>query len=459
MKTAPATGTMPGMQRVLVVEDDAAFRAGVTATLALAGHGTHDVALARAALAALRGGGFDLMLVDLRLPDLDGLALLDQARAIDAELPVVLMSGQADIDAAVQALKRGAHDFIEKPFSRDRLLTTVARALQQRALVQENRRLRDGIACGAGLAAVLVGDSAAMREARTLLLQVAASPVDVLVLGETGTGKELAARALHDFSGRRGPFVAINCAALPEALMESELFGHERGAFTGAASSRIGRIEHASGGTLFLDEIEAMPASLQAKLLRALQEREVSRLGSNRSIPVDLRVVAAGNAELAPMIESGRFRADLFYRLNTVTLRLAPLRERVDDVLPLFRHLVQAAALRLQRQPAPVSAALAERLLAHGWPGNARELRSAAERHVLGLPALPGADDGHGEGDGHGATTPTLAQTLQRVEQQVIADALQRHGGAVEAAAQELGLSVATLYRRLRRHRGAAASG
>ena len=263
---------------VLLVEDDEPFRLGLRSTLSLAGYRVSDHGSARPAMAALSTGAatrsalVDLVLADLRLPDLDGLELLQQIQRQDADLPVVVMTAHADIETAVRAIRQGAYDFVEKPFGRDRLLTLVQRAVQQRQLTQENRRLRSGVAAGAGLAAVLVGASEAMRHVRELLLQVAATPVDVLVVGETGTGKERVARALHDFSGRRGPFVAINCAALPEALMESELFGHERGAFTGATQARVGRIEYAHQGTLFLDEVEAMPASLQAKLLRVLQE-------------------------------------------------------------------------------------------------------------------------------------------------------------------------------------------
>jgi DNA-binding NtrC family response regulator len=438
---------------VLLVEDDEPFRLGLRSTLSLAGYRVTDFGSARPAMASLNAAAatqeppVDLVLADLRLPDLDGLELLQQMQEHDADLPVVVMTAHADIETAVRAIRLGAYDFVEKPFGRDRLLTLVQRAVRQHRLAQENRRLRSGVAAGAGLAAVLVGASEAMRRVRELLLQVAATPVDVLIVGETGTGKERVARALHDFSGRRGPFVAINCAALPEALMESELFGHERGAFTGATQARVGRIEFAHQGTLFLDEVEAMPASLQAKLLRVLQEREVQRLGANRVAAVDIRVVAASNQDPAALVQAGQLRADLFYRLDTVRLHLPPLRERPGDILPLFEHFRGIAAQRFEREAHPLPSATRERLLAYRWPGNVREVRAAAERQVLGLPALPAAV----AADLCGATASSLEATLATVEAQILADSLRRHQGRVDGASVELGISPATLYRKLKR--------
>ncbi|HEV7912383.1 MAG TPA: sigma-54 dependent transcriptional regulator [Albitalea sp.] len=431
--------------RVLLIEDDEHFREGLAGTLRLAGVEVLDFGRAGAALRQLPEPGCDLVLTDLRLPDMDGLEVLAHCRGIDAELPVIVMTGHGDIDTAVRAIKQGAYDFIEKPFGRERLMTLAQRAARQYRLALENRGLRSRLAAGEGLSQVLCGDSAGMRALRELILRIAPTPVDVLVCGETGTGKELVARALHDFSGRRGPFVAINCAALPEALIESELFGHESGAFTGAAKARAGRIEHAHEGTLFLDEIEAMPPSLQAKLLRVLQEREVLRLGANQPQAVDVRVVAASNAELAPMIASGRFRADLYYRLNVVSLQLPPLRDRRDDVPALFEHFRRGAALRFDRPLPALPGSLSERLLAHGWPGNVRELKSAAERQVLGLPAL---NDGIAEG-GAGRS---LQATLAALEGMLIEDALRRSKGNVEAVCRELELSPATFYRKVKEH-------
>ena len=439
----------PTAARVLLVDDDDGFRVGVRLALESDGHEVREHAAARPAIAALAATDPDVVLVDLRLPDLDGLAVLDHVRRADPELPVVLISGLADIATAVQAIRQGAYDFLEKPFARERLLTLVRRAVQQRRLARDYARLRAGLSASAGLASVLAGQSEAMRTLRETLLRIAPTPVDVMLVGETGTGKELAARALHDFSGRRGPFVALNCAAVPEALFESELFGHEAGAYTGAARTRVGQIEHADGGTLFLDEIDALPPSQQPKLLRVLQQREVTRVGSNTPRAVDVRVVAATHADLresgaAPGTPTrGGFRSDLYWRLATVVLSLPPLRERPADVPLLFEHFRAAAVLRFGREAPAADGGLLERLLAHPWPGNVRELKAAAERHVLGLPALPGA----------GSDTPrTLQQSLDAVEAVLVGDALGRHDGRVDAAAAELGLSVATLYRKLKQH-------
>ncbi|MBX3607199.1 MAG: sigma-54-dependent Fis family transcriptional regulator [Piscinibacter sp.] len=432
--------------RVLLIEDDAQFRAGVSAALSLAGHTVQGFDSAEPALAWLADAECDVVLTDLRLPGRDGMAVLAECSRLDADLPVAMMTGHGDVPTAVGAIRQGAFDFIEKPFDRERLLSLVTRATRLGRLARENRGLRSRLAAGAALSAVLCGDSAGMRELRATILRLAPTPVDVLVTGETGTGKELVARALHDFGERRGPFVPVNCAALPETLIESEMFGHEPGAFTGATRPRVGRIEHAAGGTLFLDEIEAMPPPLQAKLLRVLQEREVQRLGSNQLRPVDLRVVAASNLALPALVADGRFRVDLFYRLDVAALRLPPLRERRADVPLLFEHFRQGAALRFERPLSPVPAELAERLLAHTWPGNVRELKSAAERQVLGLPALAGRDGG-GE-----PTTSSLQATLATLEGLLIEQTLRRCGGQADAVCRELALSPATLYRKLRQH-------
>ena len=434
------------LPRLLLIEDDEHFRAGLVASLQLAGCTLQAFGRGVPALRALADGDFELVLTDLRLPDMDGLEILAACRRHDAELPVIVMTGHGDIATAVGAIQQGAYDFIEKPFGRDRLLTLLQRAAQQRRLALENRGLRSTLAGGAGLERLLLGDSAAMRSLREWVLRLAPTPVDVLVQGETGTGKELVARALHEYGQRRGAFVAVNCAALPDTLVESELFGHEAGAFTGAAKARAGRFEQADGGTVFLDEVQAMPAPAQAKLLRVLQEREVLRLGAASPLKVDLRVVAASNAALEGEVAAGRFRADLFYRLDVVTLRLPPLRERRDDIPALFRHFAAGAALRFSRPPAELPPALGERLLAHAWPGNVRELKSAAERHVLGLPALAGAP---GEGAAGGRS---LQGALDAIESLLIEDALKRHKGQIEPICRELEVSPATLYRKFKQH-------
>jgi two-component system C4-dicarboxylate transport response regulator DctD len=432
----------PPLPRILVVEDDASFRAGVVTSLEHAGYQVEAFARAQPALHAITQQAPDAVLSDLRLPGMDGMELLCRCRAVDAALPVVLMTGHGDVATAVGAIKAGAYDFIEKPFGRERLLTLLGRAVEQGGLRRQNDKLRSRLAATGGLADVLRGHSGAMQSLRTLVLDIAPLPTDVLLLGETGTGKELVARALHDYSERSGPFVAINCAALPESLVESELFGHTAGAFSGAAGAQAGRVEHAHRGTLFLDEMQVMPLVVQAKMLRVLQEREVQRLGSNDVLPLDLRVVAASNRALPELVAQGLFRADLYYRLEGVTLTLPALRERRQDVPGLFEHFATLAAARLQRARPAHNAALGAALMAHDWPGNVRELRSAAQRHVLGLPALQAAPAA--------AQTGTLGQTLRAVESGLIEDALRRCQGQVGEVCQVLGLPQATLYRRLK---------
>ena len=434
--------------RLVLIEDEPSFLEGLVQALDLAGFEVRGFAVPATALESLVEQDADVVLTDLRLSGMNGLAVLEHCRRIDADLPVVLMTGHADIPTAVQAIREGAYDFLEKPFGRDRLVTVLQRAAAQRRLALENQSLRARLAASSGLANVICGDSAPMRRLREQITRVAPTPADVLVCGETGTGKELVARALHDFGTRSaGNFVAVNCAAIPEALFESELFGHEAGAFTGAMRRRVGKLEHAHRGTLFLDEIEAMPLALQAKLLRVLQEREVEPLGANKVVPVDFRVVAATNLELERMMQDGRFRADLFYRLNVVTLRLPALRDRRADIPLLFQHFMHLAALRFQLPQVQTTLAVREQLLAHSWPGNVRELKSAAERLVLGMSVISGGDDAMPSGAGG-----SLAVALEAIERVLIEDALRRHGGNIAWVSEELEVNQATLYRKLKAH-------
>jgi two-component system C4-dicarboxylate transport response regulator DctD len=309
--------------------------------------------------------------------------------------------------------------------------------------VVENRLLKRRLAAASGIDQIIRGDGAPIRELRDLVLRVAPTPADVLIQGETGTGKELVARCLHDFSQRTGNFVAVNCAAIPEQLFESELFGHEAGAFTGAARERVGKIEHAKNGTLFLDEIEAMPLSLQAKILRVIQERELERLGSNKSIRIDFRVVAATKESLEELSRKGAFRTDLFYRLKVVSLRIPPLRDRIGDILPLFDHFVQQAGLRYRMPVMALPPEQQKALLASRWPGNVRELKACAERMILGLPLFD---------DGSTAATaqPSFEESVAMIERSLLEEALRRHGGSVREACIELRLPPATMYRKLK---------
>ncbi|WP_454731047.1 MULTISPECIES: sigma-54-dependent transcriptional regulator [Cupriavidus] len=439
MTTSPLT--------VLIVEDDPDVRLGCEQALRLEGIATRAAGSAEAALREAGAGFAGVVVSDIRLPGMDGMALLRALRARDATLPVVMVTGHGDVSLAVQAMKDGAYDFLEKPFSPEQLVEVARRALEQRRLVLEVADLRRRLAGRDTLEARLTGHSPAIERLRRLIADLADTAANVLIHGETGTGKELVARCLHEASARHARhFVPINCGGLPEQLFESEIFGHEAGSFTGAARRRIGKIEHAEGGTLFLDEIESMPMPMQIKLLRVLQERVVERLGSNTPVPVNTRVVAATKSDLKALSEAGQFRADLYYRLNVVTLELPPLRERREDVPPLFEHFVAQAALRFEREALPASRAEMAALMAYQWPGNVRELRNLAERHVLGLGCNPG----------HGTAAPAalpLAQAVEQFERALVADAMRRHDGNLSRASEALGIAKTTLFDKVKKYR------
>ena len=431
---------------VLFVEDDPAVRLGSTQALQLAGLRVTGLGSAEQVLPRVVPGFAGVLVTDVRLPGMDGLALLSRALQIDPTLPVILVTGHGDITMAVQAMRLGAYDFLEKPFSPDQLTEVVQRALEKRALSLEVDQLRRKLAGYESIEARLIGRSSAMQRLRRLVLDVASSDADVLILGETGTGKELVARCLHDCGRRReGNFAAINCGGMPEALFESEMFGHEAGAFTGAARRRIGKIEHARGGTLFLDEIETMPMNLQVKMLRALQERQFERLGSNELRPMDSRVIAATKADLLQAAQAQKFRDDLYYRLSVVVLHLPPLRERREDIPLLFTHFAMQAALRHGREQPAVAPRHLQALMAHAWPGNVRELRNIADRFVLGL------WDGE-EGFRSLAQGPrTLDEQMAQFERYLIREALEACNGSAAAAAERLGVPRKTLYDKMRR--------
>ena len=441
---------MSGQSALLLVDDDPVNRDVMAQQLqGLAGEivSAED---GRVALERLRAGFPGAVIADVKMPRMDGLELLRRVREIDAELPVILVTGHGDIAMAVQAMRDGAYDFIERPYEQERLQTMASRALLARALVLENRALRAALQAEAGLEARLRGTSAAMDELRRTILAVADTSANVLIIGETGTGKELVARSLHALSRRsRHRFVPVNCAALPESLFESELFGHEAGAFTGATRQRIGRLEHAHRGTLFLDEIDSLPLALQAKLLRVMQEREVERLGSNQPVPTDFRAVAATQVDLAKAAEAGAFRQDLFYRLDVAEIRIPPLRERREDIPLLFHAFTVELAQHHDREPPRLAHDALQRLMTHSWPGNVRELRNVAERHVLGLDRPVGRPAGLAPG---AAATQTLAEQLDAFERCILDQELAKHSGSTQAAAAALGLPVRTLNDRMRRH-------
>ncbi len=431
--------------KVVFVEDDAPVRKSLTQTLKLAGFEVLACETAEAALRHISPDMKGIVVSDVRLAAMDGLALLDRVMKMHPAIPVILVTAHGDVSMAVNAMRAGAYDFIEKPFAPERLVEVVTRAMEKRALYLEVETLRRQLDRRDGIEATLLGRSAAMEPLRRQVLKAAATSADVMIVGETGTGKELVARCLHVHSTRRERnFVAINCGGLPETLLESELFGHEAGAFTSAAKRRIGKIEHAHGGTLLLDEIESMPLAFQVKLLRVLQERSLERLGSNEEIPVDVRVVAATKVDLRALSAQNKFRSDLYYRLNVAVLELPPLRERREDIPVLFEHFVYQAAARHGREPLALNAATMRQLMSHDWPGNVRELRNVAERALLGL----GGDDLLQTGP---APALTLAQQLEQIERALLEQALRLHKGRPMPVCEALGIGRKTLYDQLAR--------
>lgn len=430
--------------RVFVVDDDADHLAAVCDLMGAAGHAVQGFCAASDALSALQEAAPDLILTDLRMPGMDGMGLLVALRARDHDLPVIMLTGHGDVVHAVQAIRAGAEDFLEKPYDAAHLLMVVARALAARATRAEVGRLQAVLAEGAQ--ATLLGQSRAIGALRDRIAALAPLDVDVVITGETGTGKELAARALHAASPRApGPYVAINCAALPEMMFETLMFGHAEGAFPGAGPARAGKIEAAMGGTLMLDEVEAMPLPLQAKLLRVLQERQVERLGDHDLRPVDLRVIATSKTDLRLASAEGRFRADLFYRLAGAELSTPPLRDTGADIALIFAHYAQLAARRYGRPDPDLPYGLARQLARRPWPGNMRELKAAAEAHALGLLDMPRPD------------TPALpdaplADRVAAFEAREIAAVLDRHRGNTIRAAETLGLPRRTLNDKMRRY-------
>ncbi|MCS6762508.1 MAG: sigma-54 dependent transcriptional regulator [Candidatus Devosia symbiotica] len=429
---------------VLLVNDEEDLRCATSQTLDLAGFSVRTTDSTKEALAAVSRGWHGILVTDIRMPGMDGMTLLRKAIAIDPDLPV-LLTGHGDVNLAVDAMRDGAYDFIEKPFSVERLLDSITRALEKRQLTLENRQLHSSVANRSDdLETRLVGRSPLMLAIRKQIRAVVQTCVDVLIVGETGTGKELAAQAIHDLSSEGDrPFVAINCAAIPAEMMEAELFGYEVGAFAGAMRARAGKFEHARNGTIFLDDIENMQPYLQAKLLRAVQERAITRLGSHEPIALNARFIATSSVDLERAADENMFRKDLLYRLNIATLRLPPLADRGEDIPALFAHLVQIVATQL-RVPAPaLSTSYLSSLSLRSWPGNVRELRNAAERYVLGI-------DGMEE---HLAATDTtsLRERVRAFERQAIAAELQAQNGSLKAVYQVLGISRKSLYEKMQK--------
>ena len=454
---AASQTAVPQHARLLVIDDDPNTLASLSRAFRLAGHEVTVCDNADRALSLLQTQSFDLVFSDVVMPSKDGLQFLEEFRATGANTPVVMISGQAHVQMAVRATKLGALDFLEKPLSTDKLLLTVSNALRLRQLEQENRELRQRVG-----KQELVFTGEAMRRILEQVKRVAASETRVCILGETGTGKELIARTIHDFSHRStGPFITLNCAAVPSELVETELFGHEKGSFTGAAGRHLGKFEQANGGTLFLDEIGDMPSQMQAKLLRVLEQNEIERVGGDRTIPVNVRVVVATHRRLEDLVKEGKFRQDLYHRIYVFPVLLPALRERRDDIPALAEHFAQQVTQQNGWKPVVFSEEAKHELQGFAWPGNVRELRNAVERlvlfasenkidaqtvaSVLGT-ASPAYASGSSTTDSH--ATGTLSERVAAFERESIVKELERHQFHITNTAKALGLERSHLYKK-----------
>ena len=453
------------MADILLVEDKDSLRRVLRLTLENVGYSVTEAIDARAALNEIANSRHRLVLTDLRMPNGSGLDVLRSARAADADVPVIVMTAFGSIDEAVQAMKDGAHDFLQKPVDSNHLLLLVERALEQARLRTENVLLREEWSRRYGFPRIL-GESETLKRAVGETQRVAQTEATVLLLGESGTGKELFARAVHHLSPRRDhPFVAINCAAIPETLIENELFGHERGAFTGASDRRQGKFELASGGTVFLDEIGELPLGVQGKLLRAIEEKVVDRIGGRAPVVVDVRVVAATNKDLKAAVENGQFRGDLFFRLAVFPIEVPPLRDRGDDIVLLAQHFASEIGRELRGREAQLSPESISALKHHHWPGNVRELENAIERACIISDSLllQPSDLGLGPRGTHEAESlaqidlsGTLSEVAHRalhlVERKKIRDALEANLGNKSKTAEDLGVSYKTLLNKIKEY-------
>ena len=452
-------------ESILVVDDEAGVRGSLVGILGDEGYATEAVESGEAALTALESRRYDLLLLDVWLPGMDGLEVLARVRTLDPDVPVVVISGHGSIETAVKAVRMGAQDFVEKPLALEKTLLVVKNALRQRKLEVENRALKEQVEHRW----VMVGESPVLHALRADISQAAPSNGRVLIFGENGTGKELVARNIHHLSLRSaGPFVEVNCAAIPEELIESELFGHTRGAFTGALTAKKGKFELADGGTLFLDEVGDMTLKTQAKVLRVLQEQKVEPVGGTATITVDVRVIAATNKNLEEEIRRGTFREDLFFRLNVIPFHVAPLRERREDIPLLARHFIAELSAEYGKRPKELTREALDLLVAQPWPGNVRELRNIIERLVImtsgdriearHLPAsLVGAAPGAGEPSsaagsltGLSSDFPSLAAAREDFEKRYIWKKYQECGGNMSRTADALQVERSNLYRKMK---------
>jgi two-component system nitrogen regulation response regulator NtrX len=452
-------------ESILVVDDEAGVRGSLVGILGDEGYATEAVESGEAALTALESRRYDLLLLDVWLPGMDGLEVLARVRTLDPEVPVVVISGHGSIETAVKAVRMGARDFVEKPLALEKTLLVVKNALRQRKLEVENRALKEQVEHRW----VMVGESPVLHALRADISQAAPSNGRVLIFGENGTGKELVARNIHHLSLRSaGPFVEVNCAAIPEELIESELFGHTRGAFTGALTAKKGKFELADGGTLFLDEVGDMTLKTQAKVLRVLQEQKVEPVGGTATITVDVRVIAATNKNLEDEIRKGNFREDLFFRLNVIPFHVAPLRERREDIPLLARHFIAELSAEYGKRAKELTREALDLLVAQAWPGNVRELRNIIERLVIMTPgdriearhlpaSLVGAAPGAGEPPsaagslaGLSSDFPSLAAAREDFEKRYIWKKYQECGGNMSRTSEALQVERSNLYRKMK---------
>lgn len=433
---------------IVIIDDDQEVASALSEMLELEGFTVAVFYSAEQALQTLNVNSPAIILSDVRMPKMGGLSLLGQIQKLDSSLPVILMSGHGDIPMAINAMEKGAHYFLEKPLDPEKLVSLLNQASQQRRLVLESRTLQKDLKQLSGIEKFIIGKSEAIMSIRQSVLALSQVNVDTIIYGDTGSGKDVVAQALHLYSPRRDKrFVAINCGGMSESLIESELFGHEVGSFTGANKLHIGKIEAANGGTLFLDEIESMPLSVQIKLLRVLQDRCIERLGSSQPINVKMTVIAASKDNLVTLSNEGLFRKDLFYRLNVASISIPSLRQRRGDILPLFLHYAEQACARYNKKMPELSPQYTDSMLSHNWPGNVRELKNAADRFILGITEISGN------------TTPELDENMNgydermdQFERQLLEEGLRTGNGQIKETAELLNMTSKTLYRKMKKH-------